>query len=140
MTATATATEATCKAIPAYLIPQTATPGRRDCSCCHEDEAPQLDQVLVKLGTAHLQPWRPVGRQGCSLFDRHPPVIAQLLAETTAPAARAVTRLAFAASVPVRARSIATDRKMSASVRAFTVMWLVSPQCASCAPKTWVAP
>ena len=58
----------------------------------------------------------------------------------TARLARAVTRLAFAANVPVRARSIATDRKISASVRAFTVMWLISPQCASRAPNTWVAP
>lgn len=39
-----------------------------------------------------------------------------------------VTRRARTASTPVRASSIATARKISASVSALTVMWLATPQ------------
>jgi hypothetical protein len=49
---------------------------------------------------------------------------------------RAVAVLAFAASIPVRASSMATDRKMRLSVRAPTVIWVVTSQWPSDRPKT----
>src|SRR5262245_40766391 len=52
----------------------------------------------------------------------------------------AVARLALAARTPVRASSIATDRKIKPSVSAPTVIWLANIQRPSWAPKTWVAP
>ena len=55
-------------------------------------------------------------------------------------ARRAPIRPALTASRPVRASSIATARKISASVRASTVMWLVVPHWTSCALNTCCAP
>src|ERR1700729_3616469 len=55
-------------------------------------------------------------------------------------AGAALTRRARAARVPVRASSMATDRKIRPSVRAPTVIWLVIIQWPSWGPHTWGEP